>query len=141
MFTFRGIDFLPRDTKLKFISLRKISLSASAALMLVSLLLAATVGLNFGIDFRGGTLIEVQTQDGPADIGELRSKVSGLGLGDVSVQEFGSPNDVLIRVEQQPGGERAQQEVVTKVKEALGDSVDYRRTEVVGPTVSTELKE
>ena len=141
MLTFNGIDFLPRETHIPFLSFRNLALSVSGAMLAASLILAATAGLNFGIDFRGGTLIEIQTKDGPADIGALRTQLGGLGLGDVSVQEFGSPNDVLVRVEQQPGGEKAQQEVVTRVKAELGDDVEYRRTEVVGPTVSTELKE
>ncbi len=138
---FRGLDFLPRDTAFRFVYLRTVALGASAALVVGSLLLFATVGLNYGIDFRGGTLIEIQTQDGPADIADLRSKIGDLGLGDVSIQEFGAPTDVLIRVEEQPGGEKAQQVVVEKIKGALGDTVTYRRTEVVGPAVSEELKE
>ena len=138
---FRGLDFLPHDTKIPFISLRNMTLVGSAFFMVASLVLFFAQGLNYGIDFRGGTLIEVQTKDGPADVGKLRDQLGDLGLGDVSIQEFGSPQDVLIRVEQQPGGEKAQQEVVSKIKGALGDGVDYRRTEVVGPTVSEELKE
>ncbi len=70
---------------------------------------------------------------------ELRSKIGELGLGDVQLQEFGSPNEVLIRVAQQPGGEKAQQAAVNKIKEALGPGIDYRRVEVVGPRVSAEL--
>ncbi|MEL6747714.1 MAG: protein translocase subunit SecF, partial [Pseudomonadota bacterium] len=137
---FRGIDFLPRDTTYGFIALRNITLVASSILVAGSILLFAFSGLNYGIDFKGGTIIEVQTPQA-ANISELRAKVSDLGLGDVTIQEFGSPRDVLIRVEEQPGGEKAQQQVVTKVKAALGDEVTYRRTEVVGPTVSEELKE
>jgi len=110
-------------------------------LMLLSVVLFFGVGLNYGIDFKGGTLIEIKTTDGPADIGELRDKLNGLGLGDVQIQTFGAPDDVLIRVQEQPGGESAQQAVVDKVKGALGDNVEYRRVEVVGPTVSQELIE
>ena len=100
--------------------------------MVLAIALFFVRGLNYGIDFRGGTLIEVQNKAGAADIGDLRGKLGGLGLGDVQIQSFGSERDVLIRVETQPGGEKAQQNVVTKVKEALGDTVEYRRTEVVG---------
>ncbi len=138
--TFKGFDFLPHGTAIPFLPFRKLSFAASGAAILLSILLLFTVGLNFGIDFRGGTLIEIQTNDGPADIGALRAKLGGLGLGDVQIQEFGAPNDVLIRVEEQPGGEKAQQKVVEKVRAALGDGVTYRRVEVVGPTVSQELK-
>jgi preprotein translocase subunit SecF len=96
-------------------------------------------GLNFGIDFRGGTLIEVQTKAGPADLATMRAALNTLGLGEVQLQQFGAPNDVLIRIAEQPGGEAAQQEAVAKVRGALGNAVDYRRVEVVGPRVSGEL--
>ena len=69
----------------------------------------------------------------------MRATLSSLGLGDVQLQQFGGPADVLIRVAEQPGGDAAQQEAVQKVRGALGDSVDYRRVEVVGPRVSGEL--
>ena len=128
-----------KETHYKFMWLRRASFPLSGLLVVASLLLFGIVGMNFGIDFRGGTLIEIQTTDGPADLGEIRTQLSGLGLGDVQVQEFGAPNDVLIRVEEQPGGERAQQAVVTLVQSALGEDVDYRRVEVVGPRVSQEL--
>lgn len=138
---FRGLDFIPHNTHIPFIGFRQISLVVSAILVLTSLSLYFVFDLNYGIDFRGGTLIEIQNKSGPADIAELRSKISGLGLGDVSIQEFGTPSEVLIRVKEQPGGEKAQQVVVAKVRGALGDEVIYRRTEVVGPTVSEELKQ
>ncbi|HEY0235063.1 MAG TPA: protein translocase subunit SecF, partial [Afipia sp.] len=98
-----------------------------------------THGLNFGIDFKGGTLLEIQSKSGPADIAALRSTLGGLGFGDVQLQQFGGPENVLIRIAEQPGGDAAQQEAVQKVRAALGDSVDYRRVEVVGPRVSGEL--
>ena len=96
-------------------------------------------GLNFGIDFKGGTLIEVQSKSGAADLAKMRSALSSLGLGEVQLQQFGAPNDVLIRIAEQPGGETAQQAAVSKVRGALGNEVDYRRVEVVGPRVSGEL--
>ena len=135
---FRGLDFLPHGTKIPFISFHKMSFLLSGLALLASIALFTSKGLNYGIDFRGGTLIEIQTK-GPANISELRSKLNSLELGDVQIQQFGEPTDVLIRVEEQPGGEEAQQAVVTKMRAALGDDVIYRRTEVVGPTVSAEL--
>jgi preprotein translocase subunit SecF len=100
-----------------------------------------TKGLNLGIDFLGGIMLEVKTE-GPADIGGLRNRVGGLGLGEISLQEFGEPDVVLIRVQRQEGGDNAQQEAVSRVKDALGDAVvEYRRTELVGPTVGAELQE
>ncbi|HEY7663205.1 MAG TPA: protein translocase subunit SecF [Xanthobacteraceae bacterium] len=139
---YRSIPLLrivPDDTKFDFMRFRRISFPASAALSIVAILLFFFHGLNFGIDFVGGTLIEVQSKTGPADLAKMRTTLGGLGLGDVQLQEFGAPSDVLIRVAQQPGGEQAQQAAITKVREALGDTVSYRRIEVVGPRVSSEL--
>ncbi|MGA8610493.1 MAG: protein translocase subunit SecF [Xanthobacteraceae bacterium] len=118
---------------------RRISFPISAMLSIVAMLLYFYHGLNFGIDFVGGTLIEVQTKVGPADLAKMRATISGLHLGDFQLQEFGAPNDVLIRIPEQPGGDQAQQEAVQKVRDALGNEFDYRRVEVVGPSVSTEL--
>jgi preprotein translocase subunit SecF len=133
------LRIVPDDTKFDFMRFRRISFPVSAALSIVAILLFFFHGLNFGIDFVGGTLIEVQSKTGPADIAKMRTTLGGLGLGEVQLQEFGAPTDVLIRVAQQPGGEQAQQAAIGKVREALGDEVDYRRVEVVGPRVSSEL--
>jgi preprotein translocase SecF subunit len=116
-----------------------ISFAVSGLLMLASIGLFFTAGLNYGIDFKGGTLIEVRNKSGPIELGAMRSRLSKIGVGEVQIQEFGAPTDVLIRIEQQKGGEKNQQNAIRKVKETLGDSVDYRRVEVVGPTVSGEL--
>jgi len=116
-----------------------VGLVVSSILVLASLFLFFTVDLNYGIDFRGGTLIEIRTKDGPANLGNLRSQLGSIGLGDVQIQEFGDPSEVLIRIEQQAGGEENQQRSIQLVKDTLGDTVDYRRVEVVGPTVSGEL--
>jgi preprotein translocase subunit SecF len=83
--------------------------------------------------------MEVQTKAGPADLAKMRATIGGLKLGDFQLQQFGSPDNVLIRISEQPGGDQAQQDAVQKVHDALGDAVDYRRVEVVGPSVSTEL--
>ena len=135
---FRGIHFIPPDTKIDFVGMRAISWIVSAFLTLAPLILVATVGLNMGIDFQGGTLIEVKTKVSPADLADIRSKVSGLGLGEVQIQEFGAPDAVLIRIASQPT-EQEQQASIAKVKAALGDTVEYRRVEIVGPTISGEL--
>jgi preprotein translocase subunit SecF len=135
----RLLRIVPDDTKFDFMRFRRISFPVSALLSIIAIFLYFFHGLNFGIDFVGGTLIEVQSKSGPANLAQMRTTLNGLGLGDVQLQQFGAPTDVLIRVAQQPGGEAAQQEAVTKVRQALGDSVEYRRVEVVGPRVSTEL--
>src|SRR5882757_6025586 len=118
---------------------RRISFPVSALLSILAISLYFFHGLNFGIDFVGGTLMEVQSKSGPADLAKMRTTLSGLGVGEVQLQQFGGPADVLIRLAQQPGGEEAQQKAVEKVKGALSDTVEYRRLEVVGPRVSTEF--
>ena len=137
----RPLRLIPPDTNFRFIALRKRAYIVSIVLILVSVASLAMQSLNFGIDFVGGTLIEVRTK-GPADISGMRQTLSALDRGEVGLQEFGQPTDVLIRIQQQPGGDAAQQATVAAVKEALGDSVEeYRRVEVVGPKVGGELIE
>jgi len=135
----RLLRIVPDDTKFDFMRFRRISFPISAVLSLLAMVLYFSHGLNFGIDFVGGTLMEVQSKSGPADLARMRGTLNGLGLGEVQLQQFGAPTDVLLRVAQQPGGEQAQQAAVAKIRGALGDSVEYRRVEVVGPRVSTEL--
>jgi preprotein translocase subunit SecF len=118
---------------------RRISFPLSAFLSVLAVTLYFTHGLNFGIDFRGGTLMEVQQKSGPADLAKMRATLSTLGLGEFQLQQFGGPSEVLIRISQQPGGDAAQQAALQKVRQALGDELDYRRVEVVGPRVSGEL--
>ena len=135
----RLLRIVPDDTRFDFMRFRRISFPISSILSIVAIALFFFHGLNFGIDFIGGTLMEVQTKAGPADLAKMRSTIGSLKLGDFQLQEFGAPNDVLIRISEQPGGDEAQQQAVQKVRDALGDEVDYRRVEVVGPSVSTEL--
>ena len=135
----RHLRIVPDDTKFDFMRFRRVSFPISAMLSIIAILLYFHPGLNLGIDFRGGTLIEVQEKSGPADLAKMRATLNQLSLGDVQLQQFGGPENVLIRISEQPGGETAQQEAVAKVKGALGESVEYRRVEVVGPRVSGEL--
>jgi preprotein translocase subunit SecF len=135
----RLLRIVPDDTKFDFMRFRRISFPASALLSILAIFLFFYHGLNFGIDFVGGTLMEVQSKSGPANLAQMRSTLSGLNLGEVQLQQFGAPTDVLIRLAEQPGGEGAQQAAVAKVRQALGDTVEYRRVEVVGPRVSTEF--
>ncbi len=134
----RGFNLIPAGVNLPFIGGKAMFFIFSAILVSASIGLFTVKGLNYGIDFKGGIMIDVKTP-GPANIADMRSTLSGLGLGEVSLQEFGTPNDVLIRLQKQKGGEKAQSAAVAKVKAALGDKVEYRRTEFVGPKVSREL--
>jgi preprotein translocase subunit SecF len=135
----RLLRIVPDDTRFDFMRFRRISFPISALLSIAAILLYFFHGLNFGIDFVGGTLMEVQTKAGPADLAKMRATMGSLHLGDFQLQQFGAPDDVLIRISEQPGGDAAQQVAVQKVRDALGTEVDYRRVEVVGPSVSTEL--
>lgn len=117
----------------------KLCFALSIALTLITVGSLLTRGLNFGVDFAGGILIEVRTPQ-PADIGQMRATLNALDLGDTNLQEFGNPNDVLIRVQQQREATEAQEmAAVAKIRAALGNEVEYRRVEVVGPTVGDEL--
>ena len=135
----RLLRIVPDDTKFDFMRFRRISFPLSAILSICAIVFYFTHGLNLSIDFVGGTLIEVQSKAGPVDLGATRTKLNGLELGDVQLQQFGAPTDILIRVAQQPGGDAAQQQAVAKIRDALGGNYDYRRVEVVGPRVSGEL--
>jgi len=135
----RKLKLVPADTRIDFVGQRKIAFIFSAVLVALSIAVFLIQGLNFGIDFRGGILVELKT-DGPADIAELRSITGGLGLGEVQIQEFGTPDDVLIRVQRQEGAEAEQLAAINILKQAIGDRAsEYRRTEFVGPTVGAEL--
>ena len=141
----KGLRLVPEETALNFIGLRFLAYALSAVLIMGSIALTAKDGLNFGIDFTGGTLIEIRTPEQP-DLGELRTLLNGLALGAISIQEFGAPNDLLIRLPQQEGDADVQQMAIEDVREALNDHfaeagvVDYRRVEFVGPQVGEELK-
>jgi len=146
----KGFDFIPHNTKVPFLSWRFIAIALSVIGVAASMSLFLTQGLNLGIDFRGGSLIEVKARTGEIDVGWLRSQVRSLKLGDVQIQQINdfssqsacSDNScAMLRVELQPGGDKAQQAALNRVKEKLGDKVIYRSTEVVGPTVQGELIE
>lgn len=135
----RLLRLFPDDTAIPFMRWRKFSFLFSGILSVLCFLAYFMLGMNTGIDFQGGTMIEVQSKSGPADLTSIRERLNTLGLGEVQVQNFGAPEDVLIRIVRQDGGDAAQQAVVDKVKAEFGDEVDYRRVEVVGPRVSGEL--
>ncbi|MDP7601223.1 MAG: protein translocase subunit SecF [Rhodospirillales bacterium] len=134
----KPLNLISIKPNLEFIGKRTIFFAFSVLLILASLSLFVARDLNYGIDFQGGILIEVRV-DKAGKLGKMRQQFSNLGLGEISLQEFGAPTDILIRVQKQEGGEKAQQAAIDKVKQALGPGVEYRRTEFVGPKVSEEL--
>ncbi|HEV7293167.1 MAG TPA: protein translocase subunit SecD [Devosia sp.] len=134
------VKFVPDNTKIPFMNWRKIAITGSVILSVASLAWFGIHGLNLGIDFKGGTSIEAQHQDGPADPGVIRQALGTLDLGDVQVQGFGPPEDLLIRIELQEGGPEAQQAAVDRVTDLLtAENYEVRRTEAVSGTVSSEL--
>src|SRR5580704_13923252 len=134
----RPLIVIRRVPKIDFMRWHLYGFAFSILLGVVSIGLFVTVGLNLGIDFKGGLLIEVKTQ-GPADLAGMRAKIDALHLGEASLQNFGAPDEVLIRLPQQAGGDKAQESAITAVKQALGEGIEYRRQEVVGPSVGSEL--
>lgn len=135
----KGVRFVPDNTSAPFMSWRRYAFTLSAAASILATVLFFSVEMNYGIDFRGGTSIEVQSKTATADSAAVRARLSELNLGDVQVQEFGANNTLLIRVEGQNAGDNAEQSVVEKVRGELASEYDFRRVESVGPTVSSEL--
>lgn len=138
------VQFVPSGTKIDFFGHRYYAFIASMIILGGSFLCLSIKGLNFGIDFTGGTVIEVKLEKA-ADLSHLREELNTLGLGEVSIQEFGSPDNLMIRFAEQEGGPDAQKKAIEDVQAAMnkiydGSKVDYRRTEFVGPQVGEELK-
>ena len=132
------IPLVPAHTKIDFVRMRFWAFGFSLLVIIGSFLALGTRGLNYGIDFRGGFLIEIRTSQ-PADLAKMRSSLLDLRVGEVKLQEAGSARDIMIRLEKQKGGEDAQQIALNKIKAALGQNVEYRRIETVGPKVSEDL--
>ena len=135
------LKLVPSDTSFDFLRLQKITMFLSAFLVLASVGMFATIGLNLGIDFKGGILLEARNTTGSADISKIRNDIGSLNLGDVSLQGFGTETDILIRIQRQEGDEKAQIAAIKAVTDMLGSDYDIRRTEFVGPTVGAELAE
>lgn len=138
---FKGVDFFPHGLRLPIVAKSPIFIGITLAMLVVSAVLLFTRGLNYGVEFKGGTLIEVRAKSGAVDLTKLRDITGKLGLGGIQVQGFGgdNPRDALLRIETQPGGDKAQEQVPKKVIDALPE-YEIRRVETVGAAVSGELK-
>lgn len=134
----RPIHFIPANTSIDFVAKRWWAFGTTIFLVLVTLIALSVKGLNLGIDFKGGISIEARAAQA-VDVAALRTELGTLHLGEVAMQQFGSPNDVLIRVQRQEGDEKAQMAAIDKIRSTLGTGYEYRRVEVVGPTVGREL--
>jgi preprotein translocase subunit SecF len=131
------LKLIPDVTHIDFMKCHKLSIGISVASMIGTIILLLTIGLNFGTDFAGGILMEVQTPKAE-NVAQLRDDLNKLELGNVSLQEFGEKGRVLIRLPQQKGDD-GQQKAVDAVKANLGKGANYRRVEFVGPQVGKEL--
>ena len=136
----KPFHLIPENTNLNFLGLKNTFLSISLIVVIISILSSWIIGLNFGIDFRGGVLLELRSKTGVADVSQLRTQLNRFSLGEVSIQEFGKPTDALVRIQKQEGDENSQDAKLNQVKEMLSINFDIRRTEFVGPTVGEELK-
>ena len=147
----RGLRLVPGECNINFIGIRMLAFVVSAVLMIASIAITAQKGLNLGIDFTGGTVIEIRTPVEP-NLEALRTTLNNLGLGSISIQEFGQPDDLLIRLPEQKkpknwtkDDEEPNKRAIAIVRENLseafeGQPIDYRRVEFVGPQVGKELK-
>ncbi|MDB9971617.1 protein translocase subunit SecF [Alphaproteobacteria bacterium] len=130
------------NTSIKFIKLKLVTFSISTILSIASIFVVFFIGLNLGIDFKGGILLEVRTSSN-ITISSIRNEISDLNIGEISIQEFGKDSDYLIRIERQEGPDSAQQIAVEAIKasldKAFAKDIEYRRLEYVGPTVSKDL--
>lgn len=137
-----SLRIIPYNTKIDFVGFRFITFTISLIVILASLISFSIKGLNYGIDFRGGFILEVRMPEKP-NIPELREKMEKLHLGDVSLQDFGKDNTLLIRLEshKEEGKDdsQVQSETLEKVKGVLGSGVNYRKVETIGPKVGGEL--
>ncbi|MGB0698468.1 MAG: protein translocase subunit SecF [Parvibaculales bacterium] len=136
----KTLKLVPVNTSIGFIRHRTIAMVLSSLLVVASVFVFLVNGLNFGIDFRGGTLIEASSESA-VDLAELRGRLGALDLGEVQIQEFGKETDVLIRIAEKEGATDASNNLsaVEQVREELSSDFDVRRVEIVGPQVSAEL--
>ena len=133
------LKLIPDNSSFPFLNFFKFGFVFSAILILLSIGSFLFQGLNLGIDFKGGILIEAKSKKGSADIQQLRSMLEDSSYGEVSIQAFGGEDEVLIRIQKQEGDEQAQVRVIKEVKTLLSDNYSIRRTEFVGPTIGSEL--
>lgn len=130
--------YFPAAPKIDFVGARYFAFALTGLLFIAVIVSLSIRGLNYGIDFQGGILIEAQSQQ-KIDIADVRKRVAALNLGDVQVQNVGGDRGVMIRAERPPGDENAQAKAIEDIKKALGPGFDIRRQEFVGPKVSESL--
>lgn len=133
-------SWVTKDTNFNFMKAAKPTFFLSTLLVILSFVCIAVKGFNYGIDFSGGILIEV---DSPAVVNmeDIRKQLSGVGLNDINLQTIGdSGREFVIRAQAEALDEKAQMKAVREIKKVLGDEYEYKRVELVGPQVGSELK-
>jgi preprotein translocase SecF subunit len=124
---------------INFFKYRYIAFGLSTVLLLMSALLFAYKSLNLGIDFKGGIMIEAEFDTTP-NISNLRQKIDSLNIGNSEIQEFGDPKIILFKLESNSKEGQENNSIIEQFKKSIGENVDYRRIEFVGPKVGSELK-
>jgi preprotein translocase SecF subunit len=136
------IKLIPAETKIDFIGKKYIAFVLSAILIATTVIAVATRGLNYGIDFTGGILIEAEFE-GLVDLADMRTVLKQANIGDISLQTFGEQNNILIRVGHSSENSDQRLTYINKIKQVIGDNfsgnVDYRKVDYVGPKVGSEL--
>ncbi|MDR1693951.1 MAG: protein translocase subunit SecF [Lactobacillaceae bacterium] len=133
-------SWIIKDTNIDFMSMRKPTYALSILMVAASIALIALKGFNYGIDFSGGILIEIKSPE-VIDMQEIREKLSDIDIGEVNLQTIGNTGDeLMIRAQASNLDEKEQMDAVNKIKQIIGDDVDYRKVELVGPQVGDELK-
>ena len=136
------MQIVPPNTKIDFLGKRKIAFGLSIIMVVATLFLLVTRGLNFGIDFTGGILIEAEFTQAP-NLTKMREELKTTGIGDISLQTFGKPTNIMIRIGQDASEQSARNKIVEMVKnkiaESFGSEIEYRRVDYVGPKVGREL--
>ena len=132
------LNLIPHNTNFDFIGKRKITFSIVILSTLIFMGSLLFKGLNYGIDFKGGVVMEVRMPS-PPNISHLREQLEPLKLGDVAIQEFGSAQDLMIKFENAEGKNNIPETAVSSIKAILGDGVEYRKIETVGPKVGDEM--
>ncbi len=131
------LKIIKHGTKIDFMKFHKVALALSALMMVTSMVMLFTRGINLGIDFTGGLLMEVQTHE-TVNIMDIRKSLSSLSAGTPTIQEFGE-NSIMIKIPGKEADQATQKSLYAEVKKALGEDTDFRRVEYVGPQVGHEL--
>jgi len=136
----KTLKLVPSTPDFKFVRYNRRAFVVSSVLIIGSLVAFLMQGLNFGIDFKGGILVEISSSE-PVDIGNLRGRMQTLELGELQIQQFGTPTDVLIRVAEADGAVSTERDLsaVDAIRQDLEGEFEIRRVEIVGPQVSREL--